>query len=132
MAQYATLAHLVAFGLPAEALEGVAVQDQDSALKAASSLADSYLGAVFTVPLASWQDDLRRAVVAIAVYDLMSRRGFNPDGSDQHIRLRYEDAIAWLKMVAAGAVVPVVDEPPDDGTGDASSGVVYSEPLRGW
>jgi phage gp36-like protein len=90
---------------------------------------------VFTVPLASWGDDLRRCVVHIASWDLMCRRGFDPENpADQAVRLRYMDAIKWLERVAAGTVTPT-DLPEDD---DEDEGSVFedhaaaSDPERGW
>lgn len=127
---YATRADLTRLSLPAAALAGVPEADQDAALEAASDLADSYLAARYTLPLVSWQDDLRRAVCAIAAYDLMVRRGFSPQGADEQLRLRYEDALRWLDLVARGLVSPAIEDsaPGDDGAGP----VGYTRPKRGW
>lgn len=116
---YASPADLEALGLPARALQGVPQGDIALALEAASALADSYLRARYRLPLQSWGRELARAVVAIAAYDLMSRRGFNPERpEDENLRLRYEDAIRWLEAVAAGRIDPgVVQAPPPGETG---------------
>lgn len=108
MSQYATLDDLTALGLPAAALSGVDASTRTAALVAASATADSYLGKRFALPLSSWGADLTRAVVAIAAWDLLTRRGFNPaSGADAAIGTRNIDAINWLRDVARGLVEPV-------------------------
>lgn len=132
---YATAADLARLALPARALTGIASADQDAALQAASSLADGYLAARYTLPLLAWNDDLRRAVSLIAAYDLMTRRGYSPEGGDEQLRLRYEDAIRWLEQVGKGAISPVglEESPPNPTPAPGDSGPVIAErPLRGW
>lgn len=75
-------------------------------------------------------DDLRRAVCCIAAYDLLSVRGYNPEGADENLRLRYEDAIRWLKGVASGFIDPgLIDSTPDEEEGGvATAGCA----RRGW
>ena len=107
MPAYATPSDLYRLALRRAALEGIPQADQERALEAASRLADSYLQARYRLPLTAWGDDLRRAVAVIAAYDLLAGRGFAPEGADEHIRLRYEDAIAWLRDVSRGAATPV-------------------------
>lgn len=99
---YATLTEFTRFGLPTPALSGVSDDDKTAALSAASSVADSYLATRYSTPLSSWGDDLRRAVCHIASWDLLVRRGFNPDdAANQAVRMRHKDAIAWLENVSA-------------------------------
>lgn len=134
---YATRAQLIQFGIRSAALAGIATGDQDAALEAASDLADGYLRARFTLPLAVWQDDLRRCVCNIAVYDLLSARGYNPDaGADSNVRQRYEDAIRWLERIAGGQVTPAVTDSGSSGESGsgASAGVarVFTSESRGW
>lgn len=111
---YATATDLYRLALRQAALSGLGIADQDAALEAASRVADGYLQARYKLPLSAWGDDLRRAVAIIAAYDLLAGRGFAPEGVDEHIRLRYEDAIAWLRDVSRGVVTPVglVDSSP--------------------
>lgn len=111
---YATPTDLYRLALRQAALSGISSADQTQALEAASRVADSYLQARYQLPLAAWDDDLRRAVAIIAAYDLLSGRGFAPEGSDEHVRLRYEDAISWLRDVSRSVVTPVglVDSSP--------------------
>lgn len=132
---YATRTHLAQFAIRAAALTGIATGDQDAALEAASDLADSYLRARFTLPLSSWQDDLRRAVCNVAAYDLLSARGYNPDaGADSNVRQRYEDAVRWLEGVAAGRVTPAVTDSGSSGSSGSGAGVarVFTSDPRGW
>lgn len=126
---YATRDDLARLGLPPAVLSAIPVADQDAALEAASDLADSYLRVRYTLPLLSWQDDLRRAVCHIAAYDLLVRRGFNPTGADEQVRLRYEDAIRWLERVAQGLLSPAIV---DSSAEDLPGPIGYTRPKRGW
>lgn len=120
MARYAETTDLVRFGLPSGALTGVSSTTQEAALEAASELARGYLREKFSLPLASWADDLRRCVSAIAAYDLMVTRGFAPSAAnDEHLRLRFEDATRWLRDIAAGHIIPagMVDTTPSETEG---------------
>ncbi len=129
---YATAAQLKSLGVASAALTSVSAPDQIAALQAASDLADSYLRSRFTLPLATWGDDLRRAVVAIATYDLMSHRGYNPEAAgDTTIRDRYQDAIRWLEKIAANLLTPSVT---DSSSPQAANGGVHvrSREPRGW
>lgn len=111
MAAYATTTDLATFGLSADALAGIDTNAQTAALTAASRLADGYLRARFTLPIATPSVDLVEAVCKIAAYTLLSARGFNPEaGADQNIRDRYRDALAWLKDVAAGTATPALTD----------------------
>jgi len=127
MAAYATRAELVQLGIADAALAKVSADDQDTALAAASRVADSYLIRRFTLPLTSWGDDLKQAICDIVAYRLMKARGFNPQRSDaDQLRDGYTDAIKWLKDVADSKATPVgiVDSDPlgtsnTDATGEA-------------
>lgn len=104
---YATRSDMYAYAITADALTGVATGDQDSALNTASRLADSYLTNRFVLPLAVWGEDLRLQVANIAAFLLMRSRGFSPQQGDaEQLRAGYEDAMDWLKAVAAGKVTP--------------------------
>lgn len=126
--QYATRSDLTTLGISASALVSVSTGDQDSALQAASELADSYLGNRFELPLTLWGMDLRRCVCTIAAYDLMRVRGFNPEAGDAEVfRDDYKDAIRWLEKVAKGEVTPinVVDS---DSTGANQTDTAQKQP----
>lgn len=82
---------------------------QDQAIEAASEEADDYLAQRYTLPLVEWSGGLKARVADIAVWRGMKAKGFNPEG-DAVIRIAYEDAIGWLKMVAAGKINPDVTD----------------------
>lgn len=137
MTSYASRADVALLGLPQHVLDALASDEVgaaavvDQALAAASSLADSYLRSRYRLPLVSWGDDLRERVCHLAAYQLLSVRGFNPElGADQNIRLRYEDAITWLKAIAAGLVHPDVQDSAPTPLGVAPA--IVSAPPRGW
>ena len=132
MATYATPTDLSDLGLPAGAIAAIPAGSVTAALDAASALADDYLAKQFTLPLTSYGKSLTRAVVFIASFDLLCRQGFNPEnGSDNAVKLRYDQAIKWLEMVAAGDIEPVGVV---DGTPSASDDtpLMESEPALGW
>lgn len=121
MPVYASVEDLASLGLHVDAQAGIPSANIAAALEAASRLADSYLQSRYRLPLTSWGQDLRRCVAILAAYDIMSARGFAPEGADEHLRLRAEDATRWLEGVARGSVSPtaIVDSapaaPPIDG-----------------
>lgn len=133
MSQYATIADLALYGLPAAGLPATVSPDTKTAwLVSASALADSYLGSRFRLPLLVWGTDLTAAVAAIAICDLVSSQvGFNPD-QEQGLQLnqRRKDAVRWFEQIAAGHATPtgVTDTVP------AASSIprVFSKPMRGW
>jgi len=107
VAAYCTRDDLTAVGVNANALRDVPGASVTSAIAMASDLIDSYLRVQFALPLASAGAELKRAAAIIAAYDLMSARGYNPnEPEDSPLRKRYEDVIAWLEKVAAGAPLP--------------------------
>jgi phage gp36-like protein len=132
MASYASVADLTLYAVPSSALAGIPVASQQAALDAQSVFADSKLRARYSLPLQSWDVDLRRCVAILAAYDLLVVRGFNPDAAgDSNLRMRYEDALKWLDDVERQAahpnVVPSADQSPKY---DAPK--VTTSPLRGW
>lgn len=130
MPSYARPTDLVRLGLPAVALEGISSDDQQAALDAASATADGYLAARVRLPLANWGDDLRRAVCAIAAYDLMVTRGMAPgSGEAELLGERSRGALAWLRDVADGRVTPTVEE---TAPSYISGPRVESNTPRGW
>lgn len=130
MTSYASDTDLLNGGIPTAAASRFTSPERSDALGKASRTADSYLRGRYTLPLASWDTDLTRAVVAIATYDLFSSKGFNPDSSDKNIRTRYEDAIKWLEGVRDSQIHPdIVDSTPDESDEAAA---VYCDAPRGW
>jgi phage gp36-like protein len=137
---YATIDQLInpALGLPIAAVKGMSSSDLEEGLIAATDLADSYLSNRFKLPITAWRKDLSQAVAAIAAYQLLAGRGFNPQpGSpDEQVRLRYEDAIRWLKDCSKGLATPagIVDSTPaiDAGLVETEAPVFVTRKKRGW
>lgn len=122
MSAYCTQAQLT---VPTGTLEDLSSEDLDAAIASASSMADSYLGQVFDLPLTAWGEDVRRAVAQIATYYAMQKRGFNPDSDDgAAIRLGYTDAMKWLEAIGQGKALPT-------GVMDSSSGAENATPYTG-
>lgn len=85
----------------ASAQRGKAVPDRDRLtyhLEGASARIDAYIGARYRLPLADVPQALRDYCCDIARYLLTGTERT----CTEEIRLRYEDAIAWLKLVATG------------------------------
>ena len=120
---------------PAGLLTGpnaISTTDQDSALETAGDIADGYLTQRYTLPLVASGDDLKRAECALAIYDLLGRRNYNPTGNPlDAYRMRHDDALRWLADVRAGRITP-------SGIVDSSVAVSGSAPYmvtstsRGW
>lgn len=70
----------------------------EPALVAASAFADTYLAAY--LPITSVPGVLREAVIMIAAQNIRLVRDLGTDDS----KLAYQNAVAWLKLVAAGTV----------------------------
>jgi phage gp36-like protein len=129
---YATPDDFDALAPSAAASEDFSVEDKSKALESATSEADGYLNARYTLPLTAWGHDLRQCVVSIAAYRLLVRRGWSPVApEDDTVRTGYTDALAWLAKVKDERISPpdIVDSTPE--VYDAGAFVV-SKPKRGW
>jgi phage gp36-like protein len=128
---FATEKDLESLSLGSDILEDADQQKKNRALVHGSDLAAGYLGAQYDMPLLSWGDDLSGHTAAVSAYRFMVSIGFAPEGSDEHIRTMYEDAIRWFERVAEGKIAPddIVDSAPEQDTGGA---FVYTKSLRGW
>jgi phage gp36-like protein len=90
------------------------------------------------LPTASVTLKIKQVEAAIGAYNVLCVIGFDPTSrANEHFRARYEDAISWLKDVAAGRTDPIPkdttgatqDADPTTGQGEAA---VVSESARGW
>jgi phage gp36-like protein len=70
----------------------------DKALADASALIDSYLSQRYTLPLPVVPEIVKRTCVDVALYQVV-REGTQ---ASEDYRLRYEDAVAWLRNIATG------------------------------
>ncbi len=129
----ATLADLATLpGIPVAAIAGISDPDKQSALDAASAYALGKIGNRYKRPIVSWESDLTHAVCKIAVYDLLVARGYNPGaGSDVNVRMRRDDADAWLTSVARQEISPDIVGAASQSPGfDAPR--ILGQPLQGW
>ncbi len=101
---YGNLDDLSSAGIPAAALASISNADKQKALVRASNIASTFLRDRYTLPLSCPYDPaLVQWVCWIAVYLLMSTRGFNPNqGIDQIVVMNYKEALDSLKRVANG------------------------------
>ena len=128
---YATIDDLTHFGVNPDAHEHADITALEAALDAASSEADSYLSKVYTLPVTSWGAALRMHVSAMAAYNVIATRGFDPSGVDGVLEKRRQDALDWLKMLATGVISDPSIEDSTPGVVEGGAAVV-SQPKRGW
>jgi phage gp36-like protein len=105
-ASFATLQDLDDEGIPLAALASIPNSQKQRVLDKVSSFVAGYIGDKIQMPLIPPYDPaIVTAVVQIAVWRLLVRRGFNPeDQGDRVVRSGFNDAMAWLKDVANGKV----------------------------
>ncbi len=97
----------------------------------ASSEAEGYIGGGFKLPLTEWGEDLREHVANMADFAMLKKRGFDPEGADEVVRMGRKDAIQWLTKVSTGAIKPPAMI---DSTADIleTGAFVNSAIKRGW
>lgn len=81
---------------------------------AASSEADGYLGARYTLPLTAWGDDLRAHCARMAARYALDACGWQPDGPDDVVERAFDRALAWFKQLRSDQLDPpdIVDSSP--------------------
>ena len=144
--QYATVEDMKTFAIPAVVLRDCEVPELNAALVAASSRADSYFENRYPTPIAptpidpaTIPDVVKETVANLAAFIVIKKKGIRPNsdiaerlrtaGFDVTIREGHDDAIIWLKDVAAGrATLPAQETAvaPQDGPD------VLSDMERGW
>lgn len=112
------------------------------ALIAATPIVLGYLN-TYDLPLVAWGDDLRKACIAVADFDLVTNRGVEPDkqlGASMYVA-RYREYVGeppqrngWLDLVRRKELRPVgiVDSTPPTSGGEIQRVTVASDTLRGW
>lgn len=90
------------------------------AIAKADAQIDSYLGVKYAVPFASVPERVRSVSVDLAIYYLFTRRSVAPELRQRN----YDNAIAYLKDVAAGRAVVM------DGGHEAASGSVSAQRVE--
>lgn len=98
----------------------------DKALEDASSEIDSYLAVLYTVPVSPVTGIMQRFCIDIAIYVASSNAG----SVTEEKRKRYEDAIAWLRMVAAGKIEIPSTTPPEPSAGANNAMPEITGPCR--
>ena len=124
---YATADNIVVL-YGADVLDAVAARDNSgrqspeavtAALDAASAEIDTYLGTRYTVPLTTVPPYIRQICVDITVY----RLALDVGPRTEEMRLRYQDAIEYLKSISAGSMdLPITDGGGGGGTGGQGAG----------
>jgi phage gp36-like protein len=134
VSSYCTRAELAGLGINADALRGITTTAQDAAIVAASAEMDGYLGARYKLPLSAWGADVSMMCARLAVYLLISVRGFNAnDPGDAQILEAHDMAERWLSRIAAGNLAPQVTDSAAQGAGHVSGGVMIgSNSTRGY
>ena len=132
LAIYAMPADLWALSLSARALTGVS---SDTVARALIASTDKFAGLIAggqVMPLASWGDDVRQAVVDVTTYTLLTGAvGMRPGELDGSVKDRHDMALAWGAAIAAGKVTPegMADATPDEYDAGA---YVETDAPRGW
>ncbi len=73
-----------------------------AAITRASEEINLYISKQYTLPLPFVPLSLRDICVKLSLYQLMSRKGFNPDSADSSIKSNYDSAIKQLEQIAYG------------------------------
>jgi len=140
MSSYASVADFFRLGgLPPEAVQNLSNAQLQGMLDGTSTTFDSYLRSRYNPAagpgvqvLATWDDDLRRAICHVTAADIMEFRGFNPEaGADNIYEARRDRAMKWLADVQQQRIHPNVTP-----TQGAVAGTVFptvnTQCERGW
>lgn len=127
---YASLRDIDVQGLSKQAIGSIPNEEKAEHALAATGEAEGYLAGGYALPLVAWSPELRRQVAQIAVYSIMCKRGFQPQGTDELIVKNRDDAISWLSKINRGNLKPpgIVDSTPEV---EESAVVVVSGPPTG-
>lgn len=101
----------------------------DEKIMDAQTEIDSYCRAQYPVPFQVVPGLIRKLAVDIALYHLMSRRGFDEESADAILVKRYRDAVKILENLAKGIVTigPAVAGAP---TPQPQQATIISPPRR--
>lgn len=129
---YATVSDLKDLGLPADALEDLTDPEILAQLDADAGVMDVYLGSQYTVPIAlsPVPQALVRINVCLAVFHILLRRGFNPEGPDALYKEQFESCMQMLEDISRGKMsIPGVEDP---STPAGAPLLISTQPMRGW
>jgi len=128
---YSTVAKLSLYALPLGAVNETNTTVAEAALQRSSDKASSQLAKRYTLPLASWGEDLAGAVAEMAAWDMLVLQAFDAADQGNVYKYRAEKAWEWIVDVANGdgELVDVVDDTPEvDGSGPS----IVTSLRRGW
>lgn len=116
---YATLADLDESGLAGDAISSQPLTVRQKALLRASRFADTFLRNRYSLPVSCpFDQSLIHAVVQIATFYLMARRGVRAGQDFDLLRMSYDDAVNFLRAISNGQAQlciaqasPVSDQP---------------------
>ncbi len=92
---------------PQNLTQNVPTQIVQFFLDAAAGYCAGHMRSQYYLPLIQWGMDFTDAIVAIAVFKLAKRRGYNPEAdANKSYLLDYENAVEWCKRVASTEVQP--------------------------
>ena len=130
------------WGIAAAAFDGIDARELQDDCDAAWDEVEGYLRAAGNIALPLPPEKipltLKKKACIVMSWDMMCVRGFDPTSStDATIRVRYEDALAYLDKVAAKKIQPIHTNDEgnsDDATPDVEEGgsIVVSDADRGW
>ena len=127
MTAYCEWSDLTNLGVSPDAIRSISTDQQDAVIAAASDEMDGYLGSQYKLPLVKWGQDVRLMCARLAVYILISARGFNPDNpGDTQLLEAHDMAERWLKRVSDGSLALTVTDSSNKGEGYVAGGVAIS------
>lgn len=98
---YCVPADISRYGIAASAVSGISSQNQQDALNEASARAASYIARRYQMPLTTVGDDVKGAVVKLAVWSMLAVRGASPEASSNYQAMA-ESAEKWLLALSRG------------------------------
>lgn len=107
---YCEVGELITLGLiNPSAIQGVDPLTQQTAIDVAADEINGYFAGRYPLPLITWDRKIRQVNAWLAVYAIMSGRGFDPSRpGDDGIQLRYDAAIKWCVGVQERTIHPTV------------------------
>lgn len=125
--EYITDAELLAYGVAST--RGSSDQ-RTAARRAASSIADSYFRARYTLPLLAWDAAVKSRVAALAARELLRVVGWNPEHpADVALMKAADNAEKWFQLVSTRDAHPDVSESTPS---SEPAPEVLSDDLREW
>ena len=105
----AALSDLTTYGLPATAMGPVPVATQTACLRGASDEAYSKMGQRYAPPWQAWDIKTVMVVCAIAAFEIVNVRGYNPNNAaDVYYKTRADSARKWLNEVEKSTAHPLI------------------------